>query len=893
MGRARPGTGWFNRNQRRNGARHGHGTEAVPAVWHGRFVGERQDGRSAAQGESQSSEGATVARDGAQASVRAQARENDMELEELSVVEKAAMLSGGSEWDSRGNERAGIPSFVMSDGPHGVRRQLGEGDHLGLGASKPATCFPTAGTVANSWDPALAETMGEALGKEAHDLDVNVLLGPGLNIKRNPLCGRNFEYYSEDPIVAGRMAAGLIRGIQSNGVSACPKHFAVNSQELRRQASNSVIDERTMREIYLTGFEIAVREAAPLTIMTSYNEINGVYAHENKHLLQDILRDEWGFDGMVVSDWGGSNSAVAAVKAGGSLEMPSPGYTSVRELVGAVEAGTLAEADLNARAAEVARIAAVTRLTGVGRDDLLSDADAAAHHEVARRVAEGSSVLLKNAATAAGAALPLRAGMRVAVVGDMAKTPRFQGSGSSKVNATREENIVDELTAAAERTGVTVVGYQQGYDRQGAENRALVDSAVALAAQGDVDAVVAVVGLDERSESEGLDRSTMAIPQVQNDLVAALAATGKPVVVVLVAGSPVELPWFDSVAAVLYVGLSGQAGASATVRALTGEVNPSGHLAETWPMRYDDCPSAGWYPAIGRDAIYREGPFVGYRYYGTAGVDVRFPFGYGLSYSTFSYTNLLADETGVEFTVTNDSDVAGATVAQLYVSGPSDGVLRPVRELKGFTKVWLGAHESKTVRIEFDRYTFRHFDVAADKWAVESGIWTLAVGDNAASLPLSTPFAVAGDVDAAPADPALGHYLTGDVKHVTDAEMATLFGHEVVALGKPTVLGVNDPISSWVDSRGFTARTVARTLISREAKVRQKTGAPDLNTLFILNMPPRAMSKMTQGMVDSAMVDAIVKIANGHTFRGLGGVIAGFFRNQSANKHTEKELNHD
>lgn len=788
-----------------------------------------------------------------------------MELEELSVAEKAAMLSGGSEWDSRGNEKAGIPSFVMSDGPHGVRRQLGEGDHLGLGASKPATCFPTAGTVANSWDPALAEEMGEALGQEAHDLDVNVLLGPGMNIKRNPLCGRNFEYYSEDPIVAGRMAAGLIRGIQSNGVSACPKHFAVNSQELRRQASNSVVDERTMREIYLTAFEIAVREAAPMTIMTSYNEINGVYAHENKHLLQDILRDEWGFDGMVVSDWGGSNSAVAAVKAGGSLEMPSPGYTSVRELEGAVKAGTLSEADL------------------------LKDAVAAAHHEVARKVAENSSVLLKNAA----AALPLADGTRVAVIGDMAKTPRFQGSGSSKVNATREENILDELKNAAATTGVTVAGYAQGYDRQGAKNQTLIDEAKTLAAADATDAVIAVVGLDERSESEGLDRSTMAIPQVQNDLVDALTATGKPVIIVLVAGSPVELPWFDAVSAILYVGLSGQAGASATVRALTGQINPSGHLAETWPISYVDCPSAGWYPAIGRDAIYREGPFVGYRYYETANVPVRFPFGYGLSYATFTYSNLTADETGVQFTVTNDSDVPGATVAQLYVTGPSDGVLRPARELKGFAKVQLDAHESKTVRIEFDRYTFRHFDTAANAWRTESGVWTLAVGTNAEDLPLTCEFAIAGDVDAIPADPALGHYLTGDVKHVTDAEMAVLFGHEVIAPGKPTTFGVNDPISSWVDSKGLVARTIAKTLTNREAKTRQKTGAPDLNMLFILNMPPRAMSKMTQGMVDSAMVDAIVKIANGHTFRGLGGIIAGYFRNQSANKRTAKELNND
>ena len=794
------------------------------------------------------------------------------------------MLSGASEWDSRGNERAGIPSFVMSDGPHGVRRQLGAGDHLGLGQSKPATCFPTAGTVANSWDPALAEEMGEALGKEAHDLDVNVLLGPGLNIKRNPLCGRNFEYYSEDPQVAGHMAAGLVKGIQSNGISACPKHFAVNSQELRRQASNSVIDERTMREIYLTAFEITVREAHPWTIMTSYNEVNGVYAHENKHLLQEILRDEWGFDGMVVSDWGGSNSAVDAVKAGGSLEMPSPGFTSVRELVGAVQAGTLAEADLNARAAEVAKIARLTKTEGVGRDDLLKDDIAAAHHAVARHVAENSSVLLKNV----DGTLPLPAGVNVAVVGDMAKVARFQGSGSSKVNATREENLLDELTRTE---GVNVAGYAQGYDRQGARNQGLIDEAVALAGKADV--VVAVVGLDERSESEGLDRSTMAIPQVQNDMVDALVATGKPVVIVLIAGSPVELPWYDGVSAILYIGLSGQAGASATANALTGKVNPSGHLAETWPIQYADAPNSGWYPAIGRDAIYREGPFVGYRYYTTAGVPVRFPFGYGLSYSSFSYADLKVDDNGVEFTVANDSDVPGATVAQLYVRGPQGGVLRPDRELKGFAKVQLDAHESKTVRIEFDRYTFRHFDTESNAWHVESGEWTLMVGANVEDILLTATHEVKGDVDPKPADPALGSYLTGKVKEVTDGEMTALFGHWVVAPGKPVTFGANDPISSWVDSKGFVARTVAKVLTNREKSVREKTGQPDLNTLFILNMPPRAMSKMTQGMIDSAMVQAIVKIANRHTFRGIGSFIAGFFRNQSANKRTEKELNNE
>lgn len=808
-----------------------------------------------------------------------------MKLEELSVLEKAAMLSGASEWDSRGNKRAGIPSFVMSDGPHGVRRQLGAGDHLGLGASKPATCFPTAGTVANSWDPKLAETMGEALGKEAHDLDVNVLLGPGLNIKRNPLCGRNFEYYSEDPQVAGRMAAGLIRGIQSNGVSACPKHFAVNSQELRRQASNSVVDERTMREIYLTAFEIAVREAQPWTIMTSYNEINGVYAHENKHLLQEILRDEWGFDGMVVSDWGGSNSAVAAVKAGGTLEMPSPGYTSTRELAGAVSAGTLAEADINARAAEVARVARLTKFEGVGRDDLLAESTITDHHEVARSVAEQSSVLLKNDGT-----LPLTRGAKVAVIGDMAKTPRFQGSGSSKVNATREENLLDELKAT---DLVGVAGYAQGYERNGTPNEALQKEAVALAQRDDVDVIVAVVGLDERSESEGLDRSTMAIASAQNELVQALAATGKPVVAVLVAGSPVELPWFDSVSALLYIGLSGQAGASAAARVLTGMVNPSGHLAETWPLQYEDCPSAGWYPAIGRDAIYREGPFVGYRYYETADVPVRFPFGYGLSYSQFSYEHLVADETGVEISVTNTSAVPGSTVVQFYVSGPRNGVLRPKRELKGFAKVSLAAGETRVVRIEYDRYTFRHFDTKTNAWHMESGLWTLYIGTDAHTMVASQEFAVPGDVDAVEPDPALGAYLEGKVKDVTDAQMAALFGHEVIAPGKPEVYGENDPILSWADSRGFVARTVARTLIKRERKIREKTGQPDLNTLFILNMPPRAMSKMTQGMIDPAMVEGIVSIANRHTFRGLGTFIAGYFRNQSANKRTAKELENE
>ncbi|WEV52996.1 glycoside hydrolase family 3 C-terminal domain-containing protein [Bifidobacterium sp. ESL0704] len=860
-----------------------------------------------------------------------------MKFEEFSVTEKAALLSGASEWTSRGNERAGIPSFAMSDGPNGVRCQLGVGDHLGIGVSKPATCFPTAGTVANSWDPALAEVLGKALGREAHDLGVNVLLGPGLNIKRNPLCGRNFEYYSEDPQVAGRMAAGLVKGIQSNGVAACPKHFAVNSQELRRQASNSVVDERTLRELYLTGFEIMVRQAHPWAIMTSYNQVNGTYSHENKHLLTEILRQEWGFDGAVISDWGGSNSALAAVKAGGTLEMPSPGYTSVRELVAAVKAGTLSEADIDARAGEVAKLAKRTHFAGVGRGDLLDDTVARQHHKVARYVAENTAVLLKNdvvsrarssdgdvacsvldfggqvhatspgntaavrsesvnklchiaetdSQPSASRVLPLKPGTRVAVIGDMAKTARYQGSGSAKVNATQEENLLDELKKI---DGVEVAGYRQGYERHGGKNGVLIDGAITLAAADDTDVVLAVIGIDERSESEGLDRSTMALPECQNELVEALASTGKPVVIVLVAGSPVELPWLDSVAALLYIGLCGQAGASAAARVLTGRVNPSGHLAETWPLKYEDVPSCGWYPSPGRDSIYREGPFVGYRYYETAGVPVRFPFGYGLSYSSFTYSGLAGDENGIAFTVTNDSDVAGATVAQMYVRGPRGGAMRPDRELKGFKKVFLGAHETKTVTIPFDRYTFRHYDVVTGQWKTETGMREILVGDSVEHLPLSVTQMVQGDSDLCPPNPALGHYLKGQIKEVSDSEMTALFGHSVAASGEPTVFGENDPISSWADSRGFVARTIAKTLAKREVKIRQKTGQPDLSILFVLNMPPRAICKMARGLVDSAMVGAVVEIANGRTFRGLGSFIAGYFRNASANRRVAKAL---
>ncbi len=804
-----------------------------------------------------------------------------MNIEELSIIERASLMTGQSEWESREIKHVNLPAMVMSDGPNGVRRQTGSGDHLGLGESKPATCFPTAGTVANSWDPEEAQRVGAALGEEAKDLGVQVLLGPGINIKRNPLCGRNFEYYSEDPQLAGRMGAGFIRGIQSNNVGACPKHFAVNSQELRRQASNSVVDERTMREIYLTAFEIAVREAKPWTIMSSYNMINGVYAHENKHLLTDILRNEWGFDGTVISDWGGSNDIVASAKAGASLEMPAAGLASARILAAAVESGELDVADLNARAQEVVNIVEKTRNTKPSGNGYLTEQQIVDHHLVARSIAEKTSVLLVNDGT-----LPLAQNAKIAVIGDMAKTARYQGSGSSKVNATKVDNLLDELSAAE---GITVTGYSQGYDRRGASNPGLITEAVSVA--NTADTVVVCMGLDERSESEGLDRSHLLIPQVQIDMLEELKKTGKKIVVVLVAGSAVETDWIEGVNAVLYISLSGQAGASAAARVLTGVVNPSGHLAETWPLHYADVPNAEIYPEAQRDSVYREGPFVGYRYYETAHVPVRFPFGYGLSYSTFEYSNLRIDDNGVNFTVTNTSAVAGDEVTQMYVNRPDSGVPRPARELKGFARIHLEAGESKDVRIEFDRYTFRHFDVASDTWQVEAGAWEIFIASNAHDTKLSATHVIRGTQDPQSKNEALGRYYAADVKNVSDEEVEALFGHKIEKYDSHGVFGDNDAISSWADSRSGVARFVANYLKKQNEKSLEKTGSPDLNMLFVMNMPPRAMAKMTGGMVSPEMVEGIVDIPNKHFWRGIGRVISGYFKNQSANKKTEQEIN--
>ena len=796
---------------------------------------------------------------------------------DLTLLQAAALLSGASAWDSRAIPAANVPSFVMSDGPHGVRRQLGDADHLGIAESEKATCFPTASAVAATWNPDLAREMGEALGVEARGLSVDVLLGPGLNIKRSPLCGRNFEYFSEDPILSGRMAVGLVEGIQSTGTAACPKHFAVNSQELRRMASDSIVDERTMREIYLTGFEIVCRTAQPRAIMSSYNLVNGTYAHENKHLLTDILRTEWGFDGMVVSDWGGSNSAVAAVRAGGSLEMPAPGLAGVRQIVAAVEAGELDAADVYARAQEVLNVASAS--AGLPAP---TPYDLDEHHQLAARIASEAITLLRNEDDL----LPLSAGTNVALIGDLADTPRFQGSGSSQVNPTRTEAPRELLEAQGEDArGLVLTGYARGYERHGGTTDALIAEAVALAERADV--ALVYVGLDELAESEGLDRPHMRLPEGQDRLIEAVVAANPRTVVVLTGGASVEMLWASSVPALVNGYLGGQGGAGAMLDVLTGVVNPSGRLAETYALSYEDHPTAAWYPATGPLSYYREGPFVGYRYFTTAGIDVAFPFGYGLSYSTFEYSDLAVTQEGATLTVTNTSERDGADVIQLYVSAPG-GVFGPARELKGFTKVEVGAGGSVRVTIPFDRYTFRHWETSRSAWETEAGTWTIYVGSNVEDTPLSATLEVEGTTPS-PIDPALGHYLSADVAGITNGEFAVLLGRTIPTAHPADDLGAADPLSEMTRAKTWLARLAGRKLHAMKAKADAK-GAPDLNILFILNMPFRAFAKMTNGAASPDMVDAILLAVNGRPVRGLTRAALGYLSNARANKATQREL---
>lgn len=784
-------------------------------------------------------------------------------IDKMTIEEKALMMSGKNTWETQDFEKYGIQSMTMSDGPHGLRRQAGAGDHLGLNASLPATCFPTAAAVANSWDEALAELIGMALAEEAVTMDVNVILGPGLNIKRSPLCGRNFEYFSEDPYLAGKMAAGYIRGIQSKGIAACPKHFAANSQELRRMANNSVVDERTFREIYTTGFEIAVKEGHARAIMSAYNEINGVYANENSHLLQEILVDEWGFDGIVISDWGGSNDHALGVKNGSHLEMPGTGKSGMNDILKAIYEGELEEEVLDQRLDELLGVIFDTHKST--EEAVHQDFDVEAHNELARRAAQESIVLLKNDDNI----LPLSSTKaKIAIIGDFARNPRYQGAGSSLVNpAKNPESFLDVIA----NSDFDIIGYEQGYVRNKKPNMQKQKAAVELAKKADI--VLLFAGLDEASESEGLDREHMRMPDAQNNLINEITTVNQNVIVVLSAGSPIEMPWYSYVKAIVHGYLGGQAGASAMLSVLNGGYCPSGRLNETYPQYYKDTPAYNYYPGAERNSEFREGPYVGYRYYTTVGKKTRFPFGFGLSYTSFEYSCFSVNEDGVLFAITNTGNVKGTEVAQLYIGRKSDTVYRPVRELKGFKRVTLEPGEKQFVTIPFDDKSFRFFDTRTNTWEIETGTYDIMIGKDAEHIIFEEQLMVDGTVpDGRYSSQSTPDYFSGSIRKVPDDEFEKIYGRSLPQNSWNGDIHMNDAVCQLYYGKGVLGRLICFGL-KNAISISKKRGVPSLNLLFNYNMPIRGYAKMTGGAVTMEMARALTEMANGHRIKGTRHLI--------------------
>lgn len=801
-------------------------------------------------------------------------------ISKMTLEEKASLMSGKDFWQTMDIERLSIPSIFLADGPHGIRKQMVAADHLGLNPSYNATCFPTAVTMANSWNDELGEAMAQCLGAEAVSQKVNVLLGPGTNMKRSPLCGRNFEYFSEDPYLAGKMASAYIRGIQSNGIAACVKHFAANNQEESRMTMDSIMDERTLREIYLPAFEMAVKQGGVKTVMSSYNLLNGEYANESRHLMKDILRDDFGFEGVVVTDWGGSNDRVEGLRAGNELEMPSTGGETNQDIVNAVKDKKIEESVLDEC---VDRLLELIFTTNETLKDANADLNADAHHEMAVRAAEESLVLLKND----NGALPLKEGEKIAVIGDFAANPRYQGAGSSVVKPTRLDNTLDIIG----EYNLENAGFEKGFDRYGKKKKSLIKKAVKLASRADT--VLLYLGLDEVTESEGMDRKNMVLPENQRMLLASLKKTGKKIVVVLSCGSAVEIDFDANADALLYAALSGQGGARAILNVLTGKVNPSGKLSETYPEKYSDTPSASNFPGAEATVEYREGLFIGYRYFDTANVAVKYPFGYGLSYTSFEYSDIKADEKGVRFKIKNVGEREGKEVAQMYISAINGEVFRPAKELKGFKKVSLMPGEQKEVFIPFDEYTFRYFNIETGKWEIEGCEYNVVIAQNVNSPVLSAKISVKGSGARNPYDKnKLPSYYNGNAADVSDAEFEALLGrpipdpHLKFYKKNRIIVDYNTTIKNLRYSRRWVGRFFAwgvRTLIKLLRGMGKRMTANVL-IMGVYYQPMRGLSRMTCGAISYPQLDGLIMMFNGHFFKGLNK----FFKEGSKRKKAAK-----
>ncbi len=790
-------------------------------------------------------------------------------VKQMTLEEKASLCSGLDFWRMKGVERLGLPSVMVTDGPHGLRKQQGASDALAINNSAPATCFPTASAAACSFDPTLLREIGEALGEECLQEDVAVILGPGANIKRSPLCGRNFEYFSEDPLLSGTLAAAWIQGVQSKGVGTSLKHFACNNQETRRMVSNSLVDERALREIYLASFEHAVKQGQPQTVMCSYNQINGEHLSENKRMLTDILRGEWGFSGIVMTDWGAVCGRVKGLLAGLDLEMPgSQGYHDGK-IVAAVKSKELPESVLDETAERIVELilrAAENRKEGYRYD-------AKAHHNLACRAAAESTVLLKNE----GDILPLRAQQSVAVVGAFAKTPRYQGAGSSKIHPTQMDCAWDAL----EQRGIAAE-YAPGYpmtleERANAEQ---LREEACRAAQGK-DLVLVFAGLPDSYESEGFDRIGLDLPKEHNALIAALAEINANIVVVLQCGAPVVMPWADSVRGIVLSYLGGQGGGTAAAQVLLGEVNPGGKLAESFPLSLEHTPCESYYPGQGKLAQYRESIFVGYRYYESANQPVAFPFGYGLSYTSFHYADMKlsadcftpGDSLDLCFTVTNSGSCAGAEVAQLYVSLPQSSIPRAKRELRGFAKLYLEPGESREVTLTLDTRSFAYYNEPAACWAVEGGSYELQIGSSSRDILLTAQVQVTGDgLEGRLAflrECAPNYFeLPCDPFFVPDKQYEALLGHAIPDEEQQGKYTMSNTLSDIKDT--FIGKKIQEVVQERaQSMIKGNEDAKDMVSAMLMDMPIRALATLSQGSVSYDQLEAMLEMVNGNPIKGM------------------------
>ncbi len=794
-------------------------------------------------------------------------------LNKLTLEEKVGICSGKDFWTLKGLPRLGLPEITLTDGPHGLRKKNPNSTKSSLSDSVPATCFPTAATTACSWDEELLYRMGEALGEECRAEKVSVILGPGVNIKRSPLCGRNFEYFSEDPYLAGKMAAALIKGIQSKNVGTSLKHFAANSQEKKRMTIDSVIDERALRETYLTAFEIAVKEAQPWTVMNAYNKLNGTYCSDNGYLQNTILRDEWGFEGVVVTDWGAANDRVTGMINGNDLEMPSSGGYNDAKVCKAVREGRMKEESVDICADRM-----LSLLLKSKQALTVTSYDKKAHHRLASEVCQGSLVLLKNEDNT----LPLSKDKTVAVIGEMARCPRYQGAGSSNINPTELDDAFDALLKKGYK-----LNFAPGYNKKkDVINEIMLKDACIVAERAD--SVLLFIGLTEEYESEGYDRSHMNLPDSHVKLLEEILKVNENVTVVLYGGSPVVIPHLDKIKALVNGYLGGQAGGSALAEILSGDVNPSGKLAETYPLCLEDTPCNKIYPATGATAEHRESIFIGYRYYDTAKKDVLFPFGFGLSYTQFKYSALKlskkkikdTDELTLTFKVKNTGKVAGAEIAQIYVKDKESTIFCPEKELRAFKKLFLEAGEEKTVEITLSKRAFAYYNVNIHDWHVESGEFEILVGASSRDIRLNATVNVESTVEAEIPDyrETSPCYYNGTMNDASESEFEAILGRKL----PPSEIDRNAPLT-LLNSLGDASTTkwgkVVNDLIDKAvSSIGGDDQALDMMKAMALEIPMRNFVTMSSGVFSEEMAKGLLMILNGEKPAfGLGKILAGLF----------------